>query len=298
MSRSILNVDLIQQCKHRFRSLEVELNDAARNGAIPAVEYAKRINVLQQIGQKISVLEVAVSAAKMNSVGVSCIDLPLIEECSREEQAIIRDALSNSQKLVEQLTNDAEKLKECLLAATSEDGNWIKVAFRLSWIRTRMSWAEHQLNTTRSLRGMLESFISKVSPQKKGPASQADLVEAFREFETTTSRIANLRTKLQSDIAKNHDQEQWLRRYESNRKLASVPVAPPVPAEIEIAKNDISARFLEGSINASERLVIARKLADSLTNDRQTKAIAKQKTIEPVAAPKPKTKIYGKGARK
>ena len=282
------------------------MNDAARNGAIQATDYATRLSSLQQLGQKIASLEVSAASSKITMDRASAIDLPLLDECSREEQKIIVSALGNSKKLAEQLLQDAEKLKACLRSATSQDGNWIALVFRLSWLRARMSWADTQLTTTRSVRSMLESFIRRVAPQKQGQAqaSQADLVDAFREFETATSRIANLRSKLRSEIAKNHDQEDWLKRYEAGRKRTSIPVAPPVPAELEMAKQDVGARFLDASKNASERLVIARKLADSLTKETREKAAQKNSLdkkpewMSPPKKPKTKTKNYGKGTAK
>lgn len=305
MTRANINQELIRQCMHRFRALEVELNDAASNGTIQAVEYAKRRAVLQQLGQKISELEMSAAASKISFNQASAIDLPLLEECSREEQTIILTALHNSKKLTEQLNRDADKLKECIRESTSQEASWVKVILRLSWLRARMSWLDTQISTTRSVRGVLEDFIRKVAPQKENAAPQADLVDAFREFETSTSRIANLRTKLRSEIAKNYDQEAWLRRYEETRRNTSKPVAPPVPAELELAKNGIAARFLNGSKNANERLVIARKLADSLTKESRAKAIEKDKekptakdVLSDIPVRKAKVKNYGKGVRK
>lgn len=302
MARVSLNEQLLQQCMHRYRSLEVELNDAARNGSIQAADYASRLHMLQQLGQRIASLEVSAASTKITVERSRVMDLPLLEECSREEQRIIVEALGNSKKLAEKLLQDIETLKDGVRSATSQDSNWIKMVFRLSWLRARMSWADTQLTTTRSVRGMLETFIRRVAPQKQGQAAQADLVEAFREFETTTSRIGYLRSKLRSEIAKNHDQEDWLKRYEAARKRSSTPVAPPVPAELEMAKNDVAARFLEGSKNATDRLVIARKLAESLT--KETREKASQKTLEkkpewmPGPAKKARTKNDGKGAAK
>lgn len=299
MARANLNEQLLQQCMHRYRSLEVELNDAARNGAILAADYAKRVSALQQLGQQIASLEVAVATTKITASYAGVIDLPLLEECSRGEQKIIHSALSESKKLMAQLLSDTEKLMECLSSATSESGNWIKVAFRLSWMRTRMSWAERQLSSTRALRNVLESFIRRVAPRKPESMPQADLVEAFREFETTAARVATLGTRLRSELARNHDQENWLNRYKENRRRLSAPVPPPVPAEIELVKHDISGDILKGATNAKERLVIARKLADSLTTERQETAIKSQNTkISPLLKPKGKVKDKEKGARK
>lgn len=296
MARAILNEQLLQQCKHRYRSLEVELNDAARNGAIQSVDYARRLSALQRLGQQITSLEVVSATTKITASHPEIIDLPLLGECSRAEQKVILSALSESKKLIDQLTLDTEKLMTYASAATSESGNWIKIAFRLSWLRTRMSWTERQLISTRSLRDVLESFIRKVAPNKPGLHPKVDLVEAFREFETTTSRVANLRTRLRSELAKNFDQEKWLDRYEDSRRQSSTPIPPPAPAEIEAVKQGISGDVLKRAKDARERLVIAGKLADSLTTERNSTAIAQQKLTVPT--PKPKTKANGKGARK
>lgn len=268
-----MNEQLLKQCEHRFRSLGAELIDARRSGLISEVDYIPRNQRLQKIEARFQQLKLRQEATScMLPTGHAAIELPLLSECSRAEQQIIQSTLAESAKMLETIANDTTKLMQYVKSAHSNDSSWIRTVLRLSWIRARIHWAASQSELVRSMRQVLEVFIKKFSPRKDGAQGQGDLVEAFREFEGTSSRIAHLRSRLQSEIAMNIDQENWLKSYDARRKSKSTPEHPPVPAAFTQAKQEVEERLSSGSAKANERLVIATRLAKSLVTETRNKA--------------------------
>lgn len=273
-----LNQELLRQCIHRFRTLEVALADAGENGASETAEFKQRVARLQKASRALERLNEMQSRAMRPQDYNSAVDLPVLEDCSRSEQKIIQAALGASSDLIASLNQDSERLLKYVRLAQTGHGSWFFNVFRLSWMRARILWTERQLESVRSMRQILESFIKKIVPGRVEQGKQGDLVESFREFEATTARIGNLRTRLRSEMALNHEQQVWLRKYDERRRREASPFAPPLPAEVGLVAQTVERRILGGAHQANESLVIATRLAKTLTPTSEFETVAPKET--------------------
>lgn len=298
MSEVNVNEQLVKQCLHRYRSLEVEIIDAARSGLVTEARFNECVKRLERVRRNLeAVHSKRETSSHVSPLKFSTIELPVLSDCSRSEQRIIRATLSDNARMLDQIAVDTTKLLSYTRDAHADKFTWITTALRLSWMRSRMLWTTRQLDLVRSMRRVIEDFIAKFSPNKFGTNGQGDLVEAFREFEGATSRIAKLRTRLQIETALNRDQEQWLYSYETRRKEAIEPTPPPVPAELIRARNEVESQISSGAVTARERLVIASDLASSLTQESRSKGkdgVAKAQNLTQIT---PKQSVQKNNAR-
>ncbi|MCX6125566.1 MAG: hypothetical protein NTV34_12600 [Proteobacteria bacterium] len=274
MLESNINEQLLKQCMHRFRSLEVELNEAARSGLITELHFNQRSNGLLRLRSRLeSIIEIRNQSRDLPRMDSAVIDLPILSDSSSIEQSIVLRALQENAQMLQNLSIDSQKLLAVVCDAHMDQVPWIKAIFHLSWMRTRLAWTVRQLDLVRCLRRGLEEAIRKMSLRKSQENGHGDLLDAFKEFEAMTSKLANLRAKVSTESAINLDQENWLRRYADRRRRNTESTPPPMPADLINVKDTVAMYISSGSNKARERLAIATKLADSLTKDLNARSL-------------------------
>ena len=187
MSESNMNDQLLKQCLHRFRSLEVELNEAARSGLITELHFNQRSNGLSKLKSRLeAIIEFRNQSRALPSMDSASIELPILVDSSRLEQSIVHRALLEKAQMLHQISMDSQKLLSVVCDARMDQVPWIKAIFRLSWMRTRMAWTVRQLDLVRFLRRSLEEAVRKMSLRKSQANGHGDLVDALKEFEVMT----------------------------------------------------------------------------------------------------------------
>ncbi len=282
-----INKNLLSQSLHRFRSLEAELFENKACGKISEAEYRSKFKRLELIRSQLTMLQgVIQNPAGTQDMDRRTIELPVLSDCSRMEQKIVHKSLVETSRTLKIMAEDSVKLLKWVHSSHSGKSNWFKLIVQLSWQRARIVWVTKQLDSVRQFRRVLEDFISRFTSPVDDKNSKADFVDTFREFESTTSRIADLRARLHRENSINQDQVNWLKQYEIKRKKENVEQSPPVPAEIFLAKNEFEKNLTSSSDLAKERLVIARKLVRSLDEKSDESTEEENKKLEEMVAKK------------
>jgi hypothetical protein len=255
--------------------LEVELSEAAKSAQIDKKGFDERSAALLKTKETLEkIIHTAQQAPRVNT---SVIELPVLSDCSRLEQNIIRETLVDANTYLEKIAEDAEKLLRVSKRAQERQLGWIRMIFHFSWLRARLSWLDRNLEVSRRSRKVLEDFIRTVSGTSEKDRHHESVLSVFSEFEEATSRVAKLRSRLQVEEAVNRDQKAWLDRYEYRRKCNIKSEQPPPPGDLIQSGKEFSSYLNDGSDLVGQRLTIARKLVSSLTGQPAKKDIKTSK---------------------
>lgn len=274
---------MLVQTRHRFRSLEIELFDASTSGILLESDYRSKMQRLTQLQQKLASIEALADYQRTPLRGESgTIEFPVLSDCSLMEQRIILASLVETRSMLRVISEESSKVFKQVSDVQKGRGGWIRLVMYLSWQRARIRWVVKQLEIVRAMRQHLEGFIKQFTAANSEHGARGDLVDAFREFESTTSRIAGLKSKLYLDISTNRDQEIWIKKYEEKRRKEAVGHVPPTPAELMLAKAEIESDLVQSSSLALDRLVIASRLQRTLSGEVEATA---ERSIVPSLEP-------------
>jgi hypothetical protein len=267
MTVSRFNDELLKQCMHRFKALKAELSDAQTPGALPGVGFTHRLQRIQSLEKTIESLIAKrnISVQGLMTNHDSNMDLPVLSDCSHLEQRSILISLKETNTAMRQINKDAQNLYGKMRMSHMGTLGWIRAVFFLSWLRKAMSKLVKQLDAVRSMRRSLDHYVKHLSPSRNYGSTQIDIIDTFKEFEHSTSRIAQLKLRIQTENSRNKDQEEWLQLYESKRQMNCYPSSPPLPAEVNKLTYELSGQVMRAAESARDRLTIASRLVKALS---------------------------------
>lgn len=252
---------------HRLQSLDVDLQEAARARLMTEADYTTRLKRLRRAIGEARKLKEAASAQTMPTPMPSHFDLPVMSGYSRIEQKIVARFVTDTKNYTDELAAKLKRVSCWSLEAVHDVMGWIKVIWRLSWIRREMRRLEQDIDRVRKARGVVEDFISRseiggLEPNPK--TNQRDLLAAFTEFEVATGKVTAMRAKLRSEIARNQDMKNWLAMYKAARQQNNPEKTPPEASDVQALGSVLADHLVGGAKLANDRLVVARRLAYSL----------------------------------
>jgi hypothetical protein len=262
-----LDASKVQELMHRLQSLDVDLQEAARARLMTEADYTTRLKRLRRAIGDARKLREAASAQTMPTPMPSHFDLPVMSGYSRIEQKIVARFVTDTKNYTNELSAKLQRVSGWSLEAVHDVIGWIKVIWRLSWIRREMRRLEQDIDRVRKARGVVEDFISRseiggLEPNPK--TNQRDLLAAFTEFEVATGKVTAMRAKLRSEIARNEDMKNWLSMYKVARQQNNPEKTPPEASDVQALGSVLADHLVGGAKLANDRLVVARRLAYSL----------------------------------
>jgi chromosome segregation ATPase len=274
---SALDASKVQELMHRLQSLDVDLQEAARARQITDADYTVRLKRLRRAINEARKLKEAASAQTMPTPLPSHFDLPVMSGYSRVEQKIVAKFVTDTKNYTDDLATKLKKVSEWSLEAVHDTLGWLKVIWRLSWMRREMRRLEQDIERVRKARGVVEDFISRseiggLEPNPK--TNQRDLLAAFTEFEVATGKVTAMRAKLRTEMNRNEEMKNWLAKYANTRRLTNPEKVPPEPDEVSALGSILADHFVGGAKLANDRLVVARRLAYSLNHTDATDAVS------------------------
>lgn len=263
---SALDASRVQELMHRLQSLDVDLQEAARARLITEADYTIRLKRLRRATSEARKLKEAASAQTMPTPLPSHFDLPVMSGYSRVEQRIVAKFVTDTKNYTDELASKLTKVSEWSLEAVHDAISWLKVVWRLSWMRRELRRLDQDMDRVRKARLVVEDFISRseiggLEPNPK--TNQRDLLAAFTEFEIATGKVTAMRAKLRTEMNRNEEMKIWLDKYAHSRRQNNPEKAPPEPEDVSALGNALADHFVGGAKLANDRLVIARKLAYS-----------------------------------
>jgi hypothetical protein len=265
-----LDATQVQELMHRLQSLDVDLQEAARSRVITEADYTSRLKRLRRATHQAQKLREAASAQTMPTALPSHFDLPVMSGYSRMEQKIVARFVTDTKAYTSEIASKLQQVGEWTLDAVHDAAGWLKLIWRLSWIRSQIRRIDQDIDKVRKARGVVEDFIarSEIGGLEPNPrTNQRDLIAAFTEFEAATGRVTAMRAKLRGEIARNEEMKQWLANYAMSRRLVSPEKIPPEPLAVAEAGRIVADHLMGGAKLANERLVVARRLATSMNQE-------------------------------
>lgn len=284
---SALDASKVQELMHRLQSLDVDLQEAARARQITDADYTVRLKRLRRAINEARKLKEAASAQTMPTPLPSHFDLPVMSGYSRVEQKIVAKFVTDTKNYTDDLATKLKKVSEWSLEAVHDTLGWLKVIWRLSWMRREMRRLEQDIERVRKARGVVEDFISRseiggLEPNPK--TNQRDLLAAFTEFEVATGKVTAMRAKLRTEMNRNEEMKNWLAKYANTRRQTNPEKVPPEPDEVSALGSILADHFVGGAKLANDRLVVARRLAYSLNHNPSDKSEPKDAATKAASA--------------
>jgi hypothetical protein len=262
-----LDASKVQELMHRLQSLDVDLQEAARARQITEADYTSRLKRLRRATGEARKLKEAASAQTLPTTLPSHFDLPVMSGYSRIEQRIVAKFVTDTKNYTDELAEKIKRVSSWSLETVHDTVGWIKVIWRLSWIRREMRRLEQDIDKVRKARGVVEDFISRseIGGLEPNPrTNQRDLLAAFTEFEAATGKVTALRAKLRSEMNRNDEMRRWLASYAEARRRTNPEKVPPEPDDVSAIGGFFADHLVGGAKLAKDRLVVARRLAYSL----------------------------------
>jgi hypothetical protein len=181
-------------------------------------------------------------------------DLPVMSGYSRIEQKIVARFVTVTKNYTGELATKLQQVSGWSLEAVHDVMGWIKVIWRLSWIRREMRRLEQDIDRVRKARGVVEDFISRseiggLEPNPK--TNQRDLLAAFTEFEVATGKVTAMRAKLRSEIARNEDMKNWLSMYKAARQQNNPEKTPPEASDVQALGSILADHLVGGALDGA-----------------------------------------------
>lgn len=264
---TVMDGSKVQELMHRLQSLDVDLQEAARARLITEADYTTRLKRLRRAIGEARKLKEAMSAQTMPTPMPSHFDLPVMSGYSRIEQKIVAKFVTDTKTYTRELAIRLERVGAWSLEAIQDRFGWFKAIWRLSWIRKEMRRLDQDMDRVRKARSVVEEFItrSEIGGLEPNPKThQRDLLAAFTEFEAATGKVTAMRAKLRSEMNRNEEMRLWLANYSATRRQVNPEKAPPEPADVGALGSLLSEHLIGGAKLASDRLIVARRLAYSL----------------------------------
>ena len=253
--------ELVVQYHHRLLSLEADLKDRAKNGLISPALLSKRVRRLKAVHKELNALQRLYIAEKPGKLTTTDIGLPVLEDCSPEERAIVQHFLEDRELDVVALEHEASKVYGWLQDAIAGRVGALRATLRLSKLRGFISCHEKRATALTEESKSLTIHVDKLLIQASGSGGREagkttleGLMSIFHQLETTISRVAKLKASVKREEAKTKEMEDWIITHE--QRFTNLRPAMPAPTPLATVQ---AAQALSSSIGRNIERVSKRR---------------------------------------
>jgi hypothetical protein len=228
----------VAQYHHRLLSLEIDLKDGVRSGAMNEADFSRRVKKLKDALRQLTALQQANQQTTEGTASRADIGLPLLDRCTPPERDVCAAFLDERDLLLLGMKRETGKVLHWLRLAISGRANPIAMILRLSklrkYIQTHEAALGRGMEEARQQNLQIERWLGQIKGGKERDASRATLdtlVDVFDELDGTTSRVAKLRAAVKREEARNRSMIAWLRQEELKSRAVPTPQPPPSPLD-------------------------------------------------------------------
>lgn len=252
--------ELVAQYHHRLLSLEADLKDRAKSGALSPASLSKRVKRLKEVHRDLNALQRLCVAEKPGKLTSTDIGLPMLDECSTEERQVVEQFLEEREADVMELEAESSKVYSWLQDAIAGRSGALRVTMRLSKLRGFITNHEKRGAALGEEAKSLNVHVDKLLTQTTGSAGREagrttleGLMAVFTRLEVTISRVAKLKASVKREEAKTKAMEVWITEQEQRLSTMRPSMPPPTPLQTAQAARAIPASFSRSIERASKR---------------------------------------------
>lgn len=269
--------ELVAQYHHRLLSLEADLKDRAKSGALSPASLSKRVRRLKEVHRELNALQRLCIAEKPGKLTSTDIGLPMLDECSAEERQVVEGFLEDRELDVLELEAESGKVYSWLQDAIAGRTGALRATLRLSKLRAFITSHEKRAATLAEESKSLNLHVDKLLTQTTGSAGREagkttleGLMDVFTRLESTISRVAKLKASVKREEAKTKAMEEWITAQEQRLSGFRPTMPPPTPLSTVQAARAIPAGMSRSLERARRRRDLVERFWDNVVGPAAT----------------------------
>lgn len=264
--------ELVAQYHHRLLSLEADLKDKARAGALSAAALSKRVKKIKQVHASLNQLQRACIAEAPGKLMAQDIGLPILDDCTPDERQVCEQFLIEREEDLLELEAESAKVYRWLTEAVTGRTGPMRLILRLSKMRRIIQTIEKSstlmAETSKALTAHVEKLLAAVrtpGAKEAGRSTLDGLMALFQQLDGTISRVARLRASVKKEDERTKAMGAWLRAQEAHLRTKAPPQLPPTP--LETAKAAHAAGVQQRHIKTGKRQRLLEEFWEEVVHD-------------------------------
>lgn len=228
--------ELVAQYHHRLLSLEADLKDRARSGALTPRQFAHRVKKLKKVHLTLATIRKQCLAEDPGKLPAADVGLPVLDDCTPEERAVCERFLAEKELELRMLERQSGQVYDWLGDAVSGVTGPLRMILRLSKMRKMIQTFEQRMETLADAAGVMTHHIDKLVGKMKGGVGRQNarstveaLMALFHQLDGTTQRVARLKASVKKEEARTQAMAAWLKQQEDALKNKAETYIPPTP---------------------------------------------------------------------
>lgn len=228
--------ELVAQYHHRILSLEAELKDQARAGAMSARTFAQRVKKIKDVNAALVDLRKACLVENPGKLTAVDIGLPLLDDCTPAEREVCERFLVEKELELKMLELQSGQVYRWLGDAVAGYSNPLRLILRLSKMRKMIQSFERRMEALADATTAMSHHIDKLVGKMKGGTGKQNarstveaLMTLFHQLDETIGRVARLKASVKKEEARTQAMSAWLQQQEEVLKNKRETFIPPTP---------------------------------------------------------------------
>ncbi|MEN9836255.1 MAG: hypothetical protein RL011_2448 [Pseudomonadota bacterium] len=227
-------VQLVEAYQHRVFSLEAELHEFARGGALSEGDYRRRLKAVHDLHADLRELVSWARSAIETDVTHRDIGLPIIGSCTPAEARVCAIYLKEKGTQIKALRVKVERVYKWLEDALRGNVGPVRQTLRLSKLRQLTLIIEQSTGNLRERSTVLARHVSELVNQtpkgrEHGLTTLKALQSLFARIDTSTQRVAKLTASIKREELKTQEMCAWLDKERAERAERWPAMEPPTP---------------------------------------------------------------------
>lgn len=227
-------IQLVEAYQHRVFSLEAELHEHARGGALSEGDYKRRLKAVHDLHADLRELVGWARSASDNDVTHRDIGLPIIGSCTPAEARVCAVYLKEKGARLRSLRTKVDRVHKWLEDALRGNVGSVRLTLRLSKLRQITLQIEQNTTDLREKSVALARHVTELVSQTPrgrdhGLTTLKALQSLFRRIDTSTQRVAKLTASIKREELKTQEMRAWLQKERTERAERWPAMEPPTP---------------------------------------------------------------------
>jgi hypothetical protein len=228
--------ELVAQYHHRLLSLEADLKDQARAGAMSTKQFTQRVKKLKAVNASLAELRKLMLIDQPGKLTSADIGLPLLDEITPTEREVCERFLVEKELELRLLEQQSGQVYRWLSDAVAGYTNPLRMILRLSKMRKIIQSFERRMETLADAATVMSHHIDKLVGKMKGGLGKQNarstveaLMALFHQLDGTIARVARLKASVKKEEARTQAMSAWLKHQEEALKSNREAFIPPTP---------------------------------------------------------------------
>ena len=253
---------LVTQYQHRLLSLEAELHEHSRGGAITENDFTRRLRAIHAINADLRELSAWSHVQTSGEVTTGDIGLPIMGICTPSEARVCAVYVKEKGAHLKSLRRTVEQAHKWLQdAILGRAGSFIQT-LRLSKLRQMILATERATAALREREATLSRQVTMLLDHGEknkniGLTTLQALKTLFNQIDASTLRIAKLTASIKREEQRTQEMRAWLEKERRQRAEKWPPMDAPTPLMMAQAMANHSYGYSTNSADQKHRIALA-----------------------------------------